>query len=117
MIVNSVIAWSFYPRLLTREGGKKGWRNVSNSQAVILHPTSVNKGSESPLKWLSYYHIMQSRNRNYNAPETSAVEDMAVALLCGDATFKVRLQPLSSPLMEDAGFDMTFFLSTRCTLE
>ncbi|KAM5443923.1 putative RNA helicase [Microsporum ferrugineum] len=86
-IVNSVIAWSFYPRLLTRHG--KGWRNVSNNQAVVLHSASVNKHTENPLKWLSYYHIMQSRNRNYNAHETSAVEELAVVLCCGDAEFKM----------------------------
>lgn len=32
---------------------------------------------------------MQARNRNYNAHETSAVDDFAIALLCGDAEFKV----------------------------
>ncbi|EGD94734.1 ATP dependent RNA helicase [Trichophyton tonsurans CBS 112818] len=86
-IVNSVIAWSFYPRLLTRHG--KGWRNVSNNQSVVLHSASVNKHTENPLKWLSYYHIMQSRNRNYNAHETSAVEELAIALCCGDVEFKM----------------------------
>ncbi|EFQ97819.1 pre-mRNA-splicing factor ATP-dependent RNA helicase prp22 [Nannizzia gypsea CBS 118893] len=86
-IVNSVIAWSFYPRLLTRHG--KGWRNVSNNQVVVLHSASVNKHTENPLKWLSYYHIMQSRNRNYNAHETSAVEELAIALCCGDVEFKM----------------------------
>lgn len=87
LVVNSVIAWSFYPKLLTREG--KGWRNVANNQAVSLHPTSVNKQADSTVKWLSYYHIMQSRSRAYNAHETSAVEDFAIALLCGDPDFKV----------------------------
>ncbi|KAL1967815.1 hypothetical protein VTN77DRAFT_2504 [Rasamsonia byssochlamydoides] len=87
LIVNSVIAWSFYPKLLIREG--KGWRNVANNQNVTLHPTSVNKQSESPLKWLSFYHIMQARSKFYNAHETSAVEDFAVALLCGDPDFKM----------------------------
>ncbi|KAK2857300.1 hypothetical protein FQN49_004837 [Arthroderma sp. PD_2] len=86
-IVNSVIAWSFYPRLLTRHG--KGWRNVSNNQAVVLHSASVNKHTETPLKWLSYYHIMQSRNRNYNAHETSSVEELAIVLCCGDVEFKM----------------------------
>lgn len=87
-VVNSVVAWSFYPKLLTREG--KGWRNVSTNQTVTLHPTSVNKHSDaSSVKWVSYYHLMQARSRNYNAHETSAVEDFAVALLCGDAEFKV----------------------------
>ncbi len=33
---------------------------------------------------------MQGRNRNYNAFETSVVEDWAVAVLCGENDFKVR---------------------------
>lgn len=32
---------------------------------------------------------MQGRNRNYNAFETNAVDDFAIALLCGEAEFKV----------------------------
>jgi ATP-dependent RNA helicase DHX29 len=93
-LIQSVIAWSFYPKLLTREG--KGWRNIANNQSVTLHPTSVNRApSASPEKspgqsqYLSYYHIMQGRNRNYNAFETSAVEDWAVAVLCGEGDFKM----------------------------
>ena len=92
IVVDSVIAWSFYPKLLAREG--KGWRNVANNQAVSLHPTSVNKRSDKPLKWLSFYHIMQARSKYYNAHETSVVEDLAVALLCGDVEFKVSLLAL-----------------------
>ncbi|KAL3707826.1 hypothetical protein TMatcc_005808 [Talaromyces marneffei ATCC 18224] len=87
VIVNSVIAWSFYPKLVIREG--KGWRNVANNQNISLHPTSVNKHVDSSVQWLSYYHIMQTRNRFYNAHETSAVETFAVALLCGDLEFKM----------------------------
>lgn len=87
-MINSVVAWSFYPKLLIREG--KGWRNVANNQAVTLHPTSINKHADPAIKWLSYYHIMQARNRNLNAHETSAVDDFAIALLCGEAEFKVR---------------------------
>ncbi|PYI15552.1 ATP dependent RNA helicase [Aspergillus violaceofuscus CBS 115571] len=89
-VVNSVISWSFYPKLLTREG--KGWRNVANNQSVTLHPTSVNRNpdpSSPPLKWLSYYNIMQGRNRNYNAFETSVVDDFAIAILCGEPEFKM----------------------------
>ncbi|RAL15062.1 putative ATP dependent RNA helicase [Aspergillus homomorphus CBS 101889] len=89
-VINSVISWSFYPKLLTREG--KGWRNVANNQAVTLHPTSVNRNpdpSSPPIKWLSYYNIMQGRNRNYNAFETSVVDDFAIALLCGEPEFKM----------------------------
>ena len=61
LILNSVIAWSFYPKLLRRDG--KGWRNAANNQSVSLHPTSVNKGSGQPPRWLSFYHIMQSSNK------------------------------------------------------
>lgn len=80
LITTSVIAWSFYPKLLTKDG--KGWRNVANNQTISLHPSSVNKG-RSELSWLSYYHIMQAK-AFYNAHETTAVQDFAIALLCGD---------------------------------
>lgn len=87
LVLNSVIAWSFYPKLLQREGN--GWRNVANTQAVSLHPTSVNKGMDRPPQWLSFYHIMQSSNKFYNAHETSPVEQFALALVCGEAEFKL----------------------------
>ena len=87
LMINSVIACSFYPKLVKRDG--KGWRNVANNQSVSLHPTSVNKGVERPPQWLSYYHVMQSSNKFYNAHETSAVDDLAIALLCGEADFKM----------------------------
>jgi len=80
LITASVIGWSFYPKLLLREN--KGFRNVSNNQSISLHPSSVNKGNMD-FKWLSYYHIMQMKHR-LNAHETTAVENFAIALLCGD---------------------------------
>ncbi|KAJ2974440.1 hypothetical protein NUW58_g8657 [Xylaria curta] len=80
IITSSVIAWSFYPKLLLREN--KGFRNVGNNQSISLHPSSVNKGN-SDLRWLSYYHIMQSK-QFLNAHETTAVDTFAIALLCGD---------------------------------
>lgn len=62
VISQSVIAWSFYPKLLVRDvPGGKGLRNVGNNQSISLHPTSVNKG-HNELRWLSYYHIMQSKS-------------------------------------------------------
>ncbi|KAI8952625.1 ATP dependent RNA helicase [Xylaria longipes] len=80
IITSSVIAWSFYPKLLLREN--KGFRNVGNNQSISLHPSSVNKRNPE-LRWLSYYHIMQSK-QFLNAHETTAVDTFAVALLCGD---------------------------------
>lgn len=82
-VTSSVIAWSFYPKILVRDG--KGWRNISNNQSISLYPSSVNKGIRE-LKWLSYYHIMQAK-QFYNAHETTAVEEFAIALLCGDVRF------------------------------
>ncbi|KAK6851707.1 helicase associated domain-containing protein [Apiospora arundinis] len=93
VIMSSVIAWSFYPKLLMREN--KGFRNVGNNQSISLHPSSVNKGNME-LKWLSYYHIMQSK-QFLNAHETTAAEAFAVALLCGD----VRIDMYSGVLVLD----------------
>ena len=87
LIVNTVVTWSFYPKLLCREG--KGYRNISTNQTVSLHPASINKSKSAPPRYLSYYSIMQSSSKFYNALETSAAEDFAVALICGDAEFKV----------------------------
>ncbi|KAI0376887.1 P-loop containing nucleoside triphosphate hydrolase protein [Hypomontagnella monticulosa] len=93
VITASVIAWSFYPKLLVREG--KGFRNVGNNQSISLHPSSVNKG-HMELKWLSYYHIMQSK-QFLNAHETTAAESFAIALLCGD----VRIDMYAGVLVLD----------------
>ncbi|KAF3760980.1 P-loop containing nucleoside triphosphate hydrolase protein [Cryphonectria parasitica EP155] len=95
-ITQSVIAWSFYPKLLIRDvPGGKGLRNVSNNQSISLHPTSVNRG-HNELRWLSYYHIMQSK-AHLNAHETTAAESFAIALLCGD----VRADMYSGVLVLD----------------
>ncbi|KAL9095415.1 MAG: hypothetical protein Q9165_002286 [Trypethelium subeluteriae] len=87
LILNSVVAWSFYPKLLIRDG--KGWRNIANNQSVSLHPTSVNKTSNFDIKYLSFYHIMQSSTRFTNAHETSPCPDISLALLAGDADFRL----------------------------
>jgi ATP-dependent RNA helicase DHX29 len=85
-IANSVVAWSFYPKIGKREG--KGWRNIANNQTLGLHPTSVNKTSlNSDVKYLSFYSIMQSTSRFTNAQETSPVSDFPLILLSGDAVF------------------------------
>ncbi|KAK3485125.1 P-loop containing nucleoside triphosphate hydrolase protein [Neurospora crassa] len=97
LIAQSVIAWSFYPKLLVRDvPGSKGLRNVGNNQNISLHPSSVNKG-HNELRWLSYYNIMQTKGSVYNAHETTAVDPFAVALLCGD----VRADMYSGVLVLD----------------
>ncbi|EFY93006.1 ATP dependent RNA helicase, putative [Metarhizium acridum CQMa 102] len=96
LISSSVIAWSFYPKLLVRDTpGTKGLRNIGNNQNISLHPSSVNRGFLD-IKWLSYYHIMQSKTV-YHAHETTAVEPFAIALLCGD----VRCDMFSGAIVLD----------------
>lgn len=89
LILNSVIAWAFYPKLLRRQGGS--WHNIANNQIVNLSPLSVNnKGKKTTsARYLSFYNIMQGANKIYNAHETSPVDDLAIALFCGDAEFKM----------------------------
>lgn len=61
VVAASVIAWSFYPKILVRDvPGSKGVRNIGNNQSISIHPSSVNRGSLEN-KWLSYYNIMQSK--------------------------------------------------------
>lgn len=61
VVAQSVIAWSFYPKLLVRDvPGGKGLRNIGNNQSISLHRSSVNKG-HNELRWLSYYNIMQNK--------------------------------------------------------
>ncbi|KAJ4395260.1 hypothetical protein N0V91_010962 [Didymella pomorum] len=94
-LVNSVIATALYPKLLTREG--KGWRNISNNQTVSLAPMSVNKGTNTA-KFLSYYHIMQSSNKFYNAHSTSIAHPLPMVLMVGaDMDFKLHAGVVSFP--------------------
>lgn len=85
-VVQSVVAWSFYPKIVQREG--KGFRNVANNQNLGLHPSSVNKtGLPGDVKLLSFYSIMQSSSRFTNAQETTPAPEIALVLLAGDAVF------------------------------
>jgi len=88
LMATSVVAWSFYPKIVRQEG--KGWRNIANNQSLGLHPTSVNKHGINPdIKYLSFYGIMQSSSRFTNAQETSPVSDFALVLMAGEATFQM----------------------------
>ncbi|KAJ4303227.1 hypothetical protein N0V90_002120 [Kalmusia sp. IMI 367209] len=99
ILVTSVIAAAFYPKILTREG--KGWRNITNNQTVSLSPTSVNKASPvnpSTAKYLSYYHIMQSSNKFYNAHSTSVVHALPMLVMAAaDVDFKLHAGVVSLP--------------------
>ncbi|KAF3930919.1 hypothetical protein ABW19_dt0207407 [Dactylella cylindrospora] len=84
-VVCSTIAAGFYPKILAKE--HKGWRNIVNNQNLNVALTSVNRKSKTA--WLSYYNIFQGSTKHYDAFETSKVNDIALALLCGDAEFKL----------------------------
>lgn len=92
-LVSSVIAAAFYPKILIRDG--RGWRNIANNQSVSLAPTAVNKGT-TMAKFLSYYHIMQSSNKFYNAHSTSIAHVLPMILLAGsDADFRLHAGVIS----------------------
>ncbi|KAK7416763.1 hypothetical protein QQX98_004955 [Neonectria punicea] len=83
IISASVIAWSFYPKILVRDSpGSKSLRNIGTNQSISLHPSSVNRNTRD-IRWMSYYHIMQSKTV-YHAHEATATDPFAIALLCGD---------------------------------
>jgi ATP-dependent RNA helicase DHX29 len=86
-ICNAIVAAAFYPKLLARDG--KGWRNIGSEKGVKIHRSSVNRDAD--FEWMSYYGIMQSGGgkKSYDAHETGRVEEMGIALLCGDAEWKV----------------------------
>ncbi|KAL5118493.1 hypothetical protein ACEQ8H_003669 [Pleosporales sp. CAS-2024a] len=95
-LVASVIATAFYPKILTREG--KGWRNLSNNQSVSLAPTSVNKAPTETAQFLSYYHILQSSNKLYNAHSTSMAHPLPMVLMvAADMDFKMHAGVISFP--------------------
>ncbi|KAF2108660.1 P-loop containing nucleoside triphosphate hydrolase protein [Lophiotrema nucula] len=97
ILVNSVVAAALYPKILIKDG--KGWRNISNNQTVSLAPTSVNKVTSinpSTAKFLSYYHIMQSTSKFYNAHSTSIVHPLPMILMVGaDIDFKLHAGVIS----------------------
>ena len=93
LLVNSLVTAAFYPKILTRDG--KGWRNISNNQTVRLAPTSVNKGADTA-GFLSYYHIMQSSNKLYNAHSTSIAHPLPMVLMAAaDVDFKLHAGVMS----------------------
>ena len=121
LIIDSVIAWSFYPKLLVRDG--KGWRNVANNQSVSIHPSSVNKRQNS-LKWLSYYHIMQSTNKLVTPPQCGLFPSNILQILqrarneCRRGVchcFTMRRRRIQGKQIYLTLEEMTDFL--RCTLE
>ena len=86
-IINAAIALSFYPKLLRKEG--RGWRNISTNQSVTLSPQSINKVATLQSRWLSFYQTMQTKSQGLSVSETSVVDEMSIALLVGDADFKL----------------------------
>ncbi|KAI9668434.1 MAG: hypothetical protein M1831_001188 [Alyxoria varia] len=92
-LVSTVIAWSFYPKILMRDG--KGWRNIATNQSVNLHPTSIirqvlssggSAGLSTPnMRFLSFYSILQSSGgaKNYNANSLTPLHPLPLLLLAG----------------------------------
>ena len=63
----------------------------SAEMAILLPYHAIGQQVGSPLFWQDMHATnTPSSVRFYNAHETSAVDDFAIALVCGEADFKVR---------------------------
>ncbi|KAL1693102.1 P-loop containing nucleoside triphosphate hydrolase protein [Schizophyllum commune] len=95
-LVNAALAAGLYPKLLSVDRGSGAMRTITNNQTAFFHPSSVNFGRR-PLDFgvnhLAYFTLMHSKK--LYAWETSPVDDMAIALLCGDQDFKLIANSLS----------------------
>jgi ATP-dependent RNA helicase DHX29 len=94
-LVASVIAAALYPKILAKDG--QGWHTITNNQQVRLAPTSVNKGTKTA-KYLSYYSIMQSAGKFYNAHSTTIAQPLPMSLMVGaDVDFKLHAGVVTFP--------------------
>uniref|UniRef100_D8PKN2 RNA helicase n=1 Tax=Schizophyllum commune (strain H4-8 / FGSC 9210) TaxID=578458 RepID=D8PKN2_SCHCM len=95
-LVNAALAAGLYPKLLSVDRSSGAMRTITNNQTAFFHPSSVNFGRR-PLDFgvnhLAYFTLMHSKK--LYAWETSPVDDMAIALLCGDQDFKLIANSLS----------------------
>ncbi len=91
-IVNAAAAAALYPKLIAIDQDNFSLKIIGNNQPVAVHPSSVNfksKIRELPkgVHHLLYYNIM--RSRKLYAWETSALDDRAILLACGEADAKL----------------------------
>lgn len=84
-VVGAVIAMALHPKLLHKEGN--GLRNVYTNQQLQLAPSSVNRSR--PPNWICYLEASQARSGKLNASYSSKVTQAALALLLGNADFKL----------------------------
>lgn len=84
-VIIAVLALALHPKLLRREG--QGYRNVYTNQHLQLAPTSINKTTIRPTKWLYYFEAAQTRQGRLNVFHTSGVSQATLALLIGEAEF------------------------------
>lgn len=91
-LLEAALAAGLYPKILSLEPSG-GLRTITNQQTVAIHPSSINfrvPKSEFGASFLTYFTLMQSKK--LYAWEVGPVQDLWLALLCGDlADFKVRV--------------------------
>ncbi|KAI0318481.1 P-loop containing nucleoside triphosphate hydrolase protein [Amylostereum chailletii] len=89
-LLNAALAAGLYPKILSINPVNGHLTTVTNGQLVAPHPSSVNfrrRPSDFGVNYLVYFTLMQSKK--LYAWETSPVEDMAIALLCGESDVKL----------------------------
>ncbi|KAI0051742.1 P-loop containing nucleoside triphosphate hydrolase protein [Auriscalpium vulgare] len=99
-LVSAALAAGLYPKIISINPSSGQLSTITNNQTVAFHPSSVNfrrKATEFGANHLVYFTLMHSKK--LYAWETGPVDDVALALVCGDCDFKAR-----SLLMTDMAF-------------
>lgn len=86
-LICTIIAMSFYPNILLREG--QGHRNVYSNQTVKVGGSSIVQSNNKPPKWLCYYEAMQARSGNLNVFEVSRIPEQCLPLVLGEGKFRI----------------------------
>ncbi|KAK2461815.1 hypothetical protein APHAL10511_006278 [Amanita phalloides] len=97
-LLHAALVAGLYPKLLSVDPSTGLLRTATNNQTVAFHPSSVNFGkklTDMGTNYLVYFTLMHSKK--LYAWETGPVDDISVALLCGESDFKV----ISDTLMID----------------
>ncbi|KIY45455.1 pre-mRNA-splicing factor ATP-dependent RNA helicase prp22 [Fistulina hepatica ATCC 64428] len=89
-LVNAALVAGLYPKVLAVDSSNGQMRTVSSNQSVSFHPSSVSFGkrpTDLGVNYINYFTLMHSKK--LYAWETGPVDDLALAILCGDSDFKL----------------------------
>ncbi|KAI0932374.1 hypothetical protein AcW2_001025 [Taiwanofungus camphoratus] len=89
-IVNSALGAGLYPKILAIDPSLGDMRTITNNQPAFFHPSSINFGKKPKdfgVNHLCFFTLMHSKK--LYAWETGPVDDISLALLCGEPEFRL----------------------------